>query len=430
MMDSEEDCFSPFLSLINNCDEDEPLLSESPLGDALKKIPLDRIPMNDLTKWTSCLNTEQLIPTNDGLRRDYRGLAELMGFKEHELDRFRRSYDPTKMLILNYMTKQSTLNIPSVTDFLRLLEKIERFDVQDDLIPTFVSLANRHDKFLKSNHQVIEIPPTGPTNELVVAQKRPSKLLTIHDKPGQELDIFDAFLCYAPEDFEYAQDLLAFLERNGLRVVTTDDLLPGMFEHDLVSEMIDSRCNKVIIIITPNFAKSKECEFQTKFASEVNFKSTRPKIIPIILEPYDDNELPSIIKVLSKLDLTNSKNRAWQLERLLRSLRNSSNAIVHRGETSGIQTAVKARTSSDASSTSRILINVEHGPIVELLDSKQSCQSDVNNPMGRPSSSKSKWWSPKRWGSRRSDSSSTSRMNLIADSRGDDRHVNYDDCSD
>lgn len=459
-MVTNEEPYSQYLMLKNNCDPDDPLLSETKLGQILDEISLDRICANDLRKFYLSLNSEQLLPTNDGLRRDYRGLGELLGFCEAELEcRFKKSYNPTKSIIEAYISKNITsATKPTVKDLLKVLEKIERYDVIDDMLSLIINLVIDHESASKlvNGLAITEISrdhrkmskhdsTIAPPYELIISDPRTNvgavssmssmkNMLTIYDKPGQESTIFDAFLCYAPEDFDYAQNLLAFLDENGLCVTTSDDLLPGIFEHDSITQMIDSRCKKVIIILTPNFAKSKECEFQTKFASEINFKESGPKIIPIILEPYDDSELPSIIKHLSKLDLTNSKNRAWQMQRLLRSLqpeginphhrmipKSTSNEITHSQLSTQSTTTTNANdqirirlTSVSSSMTTSQETMDTHEPIIEPMESRESLICRPSSSSSSSSNSgKTKSWLSKMWSSKRT-SPSSSKMNLIS----------------
>lgn len=344
--------FTQFLKLINNCDPGDPLLSATKLGECLNYIPLHYLTPAELSSLTQALNMEQLIPTEDGLARDYRGLAELMGFSSAEIEtRFKRAYNPTKSLIDAYTSAnfdslnsvRNDNNIESsmssrrqpvtVNDLLKFIERIERFDVIDDFMPTLIDLATRYKpngefSFTKQQqqHQLAlvarnaqqysssESSDSSEPNILVNNFTR----LTVDDTQ-YDMILYDAFVCFAPEDFHYAQELVALMEKHGKRLAVADDLLPGQFEFDALAQLIDSRCKKVIIILTPNFTRSRECEFQTKYASEIAIKAGYPKIIPVLYEACDDQMLPPMIRVISKIDMTNRSN-TWQLNKLLRSL--------------------------------------------------------------------------------------------------------------
>lgn len=321
--------FHQYLKLVNNCDPSDPLLSETSLGKELKNIPLISVNRSDLNHLTQVLNLEQLIPTEAGLARDYRGLAERMGFSSVEIENcIKRSYNPTRSLIDAFIkgNKNVTLN-----DLLKLIEDIERFDVIDDIMPTLIKLATTKVDSIKHDDEQLDgalVPNTTNTKPLAMTsinndttnQLKNFNRLTIDDLQHSDVIIYDAFICFAPEDMEYARELIDFLEANDKTVAIADDLLPGNFEHDALVKLIDNRCRKVIIILTPNFSRSKECEFQQKFASEINIKAESPKIIPVLYEFCEDSMIPSMIKVLSKIDMTNQAFREWQLHKLIRSL--------------------------------------------------------------------------------------------------------------
>lgn len=312
---------SKYLELINNCDENAPLLSATPLGKYLHHIPLDSLRPSDLAQLYQSLNVEQLVGTKDGLARDYRGLAELMGYNSVELEaRFKRSYNPTKCLVDAFKIKDQC-NPVSVTDLLILVEKLERFDTLDDILPSLIKIANESQRACQqvTKHRL---------NPDFVVQRQPVingdyGRQQAHPREGGEMrhHIYDAFLCYAPEDVDYAQDVMMALENNDKRIVTVDNLLAGQFEYNALVQMIAVDCRKVIIILTPHFLESRDCEFQAKFANEIAIKSGWfPKIIPILYEPFDDAKLPPLIRVMSKIDMTRANQRDWQLKKLLGSL--------------------------------------------------------------------------------------------------------------
>lgn len=320
--------YSSYLERVNNCGQGDPLLSRTKLGARLEKIPLDLLNHADLSEVTQALNLHQLVPNVSGLSRDYRGIAELMGFNLVEVKtKFERAYNPTRSLIDAFISKDPRINLNTL---IKMIETIERFDVLDDFLPILIKLANiqfneqqRYPLNLRSQLSAIEynesqnhktVSTCNKTSNLVEDLNR----LTFHDNACSMI-YYDAFICFAPEDCQLAQELIYSLEERGAKIATADDLLPGHFEHEALMRLIDVRCRKVIIILTPNFSKSKECEFQTKFASEVGFKTRVTKIIPVVYESLDDSTLPRMIQVLTKIDM-NCGQKQWQLERLMRAL--------------------------------------------------------------------------------------------------------------
>lgn len=318
--------FKEYLKYINNCDKGQPLISETGLGYHLEMIPLDRVQQNHFTRLYQDLNREQLITTKQGIARDYRGLAELMGFSTLDIEaHFKKSINPTKSAIEAYMYKKHDnrgKNKPvTLNDLIKMIERIERYDVVDDFIPGLVKIAAQYSSSnsFDEGYRLIEQPrlPIAVPQDTLVSNTR---LLTIDDTRQPSGACYDAFVCYAPEDQEHAESLISFLEQRGKTLATASDLLPGNFEHDSLVQLIDTRCRKVIIILTHNFLRSKECEFQTKFASEIGIKAGSPKIIPVLCESCNDALLPPLIRVISKIDLANTQSRTWQLNKLLGSL--------------------------------------------------------------------------------------------------------------
>lgn len=313
--------YSKYLRLINNCDQDSPLLSTTPLGKRLSQIPLDYVPHETLMNLTQALNIKQLIPTETGLARDYRGLAEVIGFSQVNLESIiRNSSNPTLSLIKAHRVdklKNNPRNGITVNDLLKIIEKIERFDVIDDTLSTFIDLACLNDQQLvqfssRTIHSATAAESHYSSNDF-------NQVLTLNDDTEHFSGHYDVYICFTPQDGRYAQHLSTLLRNHGLNVVTANDLLPGQFEQDALTQVI-LRCRKVIIILTPNFTNSEECKFQTKFANEIGIKDGNPKIIPVLFEACDDSTLPSMIKVLSKIDFTNPALGDWQMLKLLRSL--------------------------------------------------------------------------------------------------------------
>lgn len=322
-MDQED--FSGFLLLINDCDSDAPLLSQTNIGDCISRIPLECVPASDLNCLTLSLSVEQLIPTDSGLRRDYRGMGELMGFTSAAVEtRFRKTNNSTKSLIDAYIYRGSQAgsadNRISLNDLLKIIEQIERFDVIDDFLPTLVEWSSR-----KTTNQIRDISLNSesiPSRQL----RKDMNRLTFDDTPDNATK-YDAFISYAPQDSDEAQDLKSELQNRGKRVATADDMLPGHFEHDALMQLIDLRCRKVIIIVTRNFLSSEECKFQLRFASEVAIKGNNLKIIPVLYEKIPDELLPGMIKYTSKLNFNDQFNsRTMQFDKLIRSLECSARA--------------------------------------------------------------------------------------------------------
>lgn len=383
--------FSNYLKLINNCDEHAPLLSDTSLGQCLCFVPLRHVPPSDLIQTSQSLNVEQLIRTQDGLARDFRGLAELLGFSTTELEaHFKRSNNPTKCLLDSYIDMKNlnqstnggnTSPMFSVTDLIKLIEKLERFDVLDDLLPTLVRLANEsQSNHIKGNRQQQQ-QALESNGKLKTDLNESNSLISVHHHnhissagnnthsqsvPATAVQQFDAFVCYAPEDYDYAMGLINLLERNNKRIITPDNLLAGQLKYNALVQMIAEECKRVILILTPNFLRSKDCDFQAKFAYEIAIQSAQfPKVIPILYEPIDENQLPCLLRVISKIDMThrNANQHQWQLRKVLGSLNQANDS------TQGQQHNQSVTYYEDSSRSNMI---AHHNPLKITLNGSQT----------------------------------------------------------
>lgn len=134
---------------------------------------------------------------------------------------------------------------------------------------------------------------------------------------------YDAYVCYADEDGEFVQFLSEFLEgRIGLKLfIPGRDLLVGHMQHDAIFQMIEERCNRMLIILTPEFCQSSECEFQTRFATGLAIEQRNRKIIPII---YKRCDLPPVVRFMSKIDLSKGDQTPdWTWKKLVVSIKSS-----------------------------------------------------------------------------------------------------------
>lgn len=386
--------FSSYLKRINNCEPNDSLLSETRLGLRLEQIPLALLSHAHLSGLTQALNLQQVIPNSSGLPRDFRGMAELMEFSSIEVKtKFERASNPTQTLIGAFITKERYANLNTL---IKMVEKIERFDLLDDILPILIELAEvefrqqPHLLNFRCQQPAIENNESKNDQTILASNGTPPDLVSdlnplTFDDDACSIIHYDAFICFAPEDYHYAQELIDSLVKRGAKVATADDLRPGHFEHEALMRLIDVRCRKVIIILTPNFSKSKECEFQTKFASEVGFKTRVTKIIPVLYESLDDSTLPRMIQFSTKIDM-NSGQRQWQFERLIRALElNQSsqytkyypeNSKPKLRDTEGSQSPVKAITFSDTNSTTS---NISNEPIVDVLHSEDLSNSTLRS---------------------------------------------------
>lgn len=106
------------------------------------EIPIKALNISTRMRLSECLNSEQVITTQNGFARDYRGIAQLMGFSYATISSFSRSSDPFKNLLECYERQSKGC----LGDLMKMIEQIERFDVIDDLISFLKSDAEQYNQ--------------------------------------------------------------------------------------------------------------------------------------------------------------------------------------------------------------------------------------------------------------------------------------------
>ena len=106
----------------------------------------------------------------------------------------------------------------------------------------------------------------------------------------------------------------------------------GSWVYENFTKIIDLHCRKVLIVFSPDFFDCPECQFQSMFTAGLAIEQRNRKMIPII---YKKCDLPSIVRMLTKIDMTRCGDTSdWSWNRLVNSIRNDviSDSIVYRQE--------------------------------------------------------------------------------------------------
>ena len=82
---------------------------------------------------------------------------------------------------------------------------------------------------------------------------------------------YDAFICYGKGDFEFAEEVCSKLESEpyNLKIcIDLRDILPAsnFTKEAIMANVISRRCKKVLIILSENFNRSEDADFQGKIA--------------------------------------------------------------------------------------------------------------------------------------------------------------------
>ncbi|XP_067143609.1 myeloid differentiation primary response protein MyD88-like [Centruroides vittatus] len=272
------------------------------------------------------LNPVMEIPTSKYICKDYRGLAELMNFDYMTIKSFEATGNPTKKIFEEW----EVLPNSTIGKLKLLLEEIERYDVIEDMqhlieqdVRTYLS---RNQRLQEAPLQVAEIS-SGPKD---LFELDDPNVLTVDDinircQNNDDCDVayFDAYVCYAEKDAEFVYMLTEYLERPeiGIKLCLKDrNLMPGVNVYEAIVKIIDERCNRMLVILSPEFLQSEECKFQTRYATGLAISQLKRKLIPLVYKPC---EMPSLLRFVSALDFSRAFVCNWAWRNLLASIKNT-----------------------------------------------------------------------------------------------------------
>ncbi|CAH1985728.1 unnamed protein product [Acanthoscelides obtectus] len=240
------------------------------------------------------LNPKKLIPTDEGFLRDWHGLAELCEIPGEHIPSLERDTDPCNKILDIWLEKKG--NESTIEALISFLERIDRFDIIDDITP----LVERDIDYYKKFPNGYKVPPPLIDDKDVLTYDD-----VLRKKSGLPPQIYDAFVLFAEDDIDFAGLLVETLERqyNLKLVLKNRDLVVGVMEHDSVIQLISDRCRRMIVILSPAFLESSANSFLCSFAQQQGIKQGERKIIPC---KYKDCELPRELGVYFLLDYSRS----------------------------------------------------------------------------------------------------------------------------
>lgn len=328
-----------------------------------ESIPLKAINMSSRSILSKSLNIEQIIPSKDGHQRDYRGLAQLMEFPYNDLVRVQKSNDPTKVLFDSFL---STIkgHQSSIKDLILMLETIERYDVIDDVLE---SLGGDLKAFKDREQKLSIFKSTSEVCDLTI------------DDQNDKKSVYDAYVCYADADLEFVAFLAKFLESPDINLklyIRERDPLIGNMEMEGFIEVLQSRCKRMLIVLSPDFLSSNECVFQSNVAQSLATNERKSRmLVPVI---YKRCEVPTSINMLTKVDLSraNDTRLDWIWRRLVLSLAGPEQAkSINFKHLTAEYLAFLENNPKSQSSHDRIPSNVEPQTIAERSPSDPSTES-------------------------------------------------------
>lgn len=218
--------------------------------------------------------------------KDWKSLADLMGFTNEEIVNLECDMDPVESVIRRWeRQKDSTIN-----RLVSYLETLGRNDVIEDL-KNFIDetpFPNEHKKRVLEKRQQRPAGAKRLTFEL--------EELSVSD------EIYDGFICYAKEDRYYANEMLNILEGPpyNLKIcIDYRDYVPGYCMLNQTAQIIEDRCKRIVAILTPNFTTSPQAGFQVKIALNLSPDASKGLVVPVV---YEKCEIPRILHHIWYLD--------------------------------------------------------------------------------------------------------------------------------
>lgn len=259
----------------------------------LSTVPLVALSAKSKEAISTLLNPSKVIPSENGLPRDWRGLAHISNLGGEMMPLLASHLDPSAYILTAWEQKGKNVTIK---DFQAALEELDRWDILDDTLELFERDAERY----------LECLEKSQTSAEVVTNEVDQKVLTVDDlhrlRQGLENQYYDAFLLYAEEDVNFATEMVDRLEnRYKLKLCLKDrDLIGGVtFEHEAVMTLISERCNRLIVIVSSNFLKSPANKFFLNYAQALGIDKRQRKVIPCL---YEKCQLPPQLNYMFILD--------------------------------------------------------------------------------------------------------------------------------
>lgn len=278
--------------------------------------PAKVLSMSTRVSLSKYLNPEQDCLSSTHLVKDWRGVAEFMEFSPLDIENFMRDKSPTYELLRQWASRGNA----KIGVLLDALEATERYDILEDesLVTCLERDCVAHQKVIESQRNEALVTP--PIQDETVSSQDEERYITVGEAETGVEEHFDAFVCYTTEDFDFVRQMMYRLEKvEGLKLcITHRDLMPGASKYVIMAKLIEERCRKMIIVLSPDYINSKECVFQTRFAHALSPGAQQKKLIPVIYRPC---KIPSILNHICYVDYTRINVEEWFWGRLANSLK-------------------------------------------------------------------------------------------------------------
>ena len=133
---------------------------------------------------------------------------------------------------------------------------------------------------------------------------------------GEDME-YDVFLSRSSKDDEFAEELIAFLEREGYTVCYPDrDFEPGCLINDNIVKSI-YKCKRVLCLVTKDFVQSNYCMEEFRIARLRDLEIGKTRTILLLKEPVqqfrDDEQVPNdVLDYIRRHTCIEKQNVDWK----------------------------------------------------------------------------------------------------------------------
>ncbi|XP_072019790.1 myeloid differentiation primary response protein MyD88-like isoform X1 [Amphiura filiformis] len=250
---------------------------------------------------------------------DWKGLADYMGFSMLEIQNFELNKDPMEQVMKEWVTRRDS----TIGALLEMITDLEREDVLMALKEQLKKDAKNWTKKTAQQQQPgpVQVPVVSGTCYPNIPVTPELRGITLNDRPDGPVETFDAYVCHNPDtDYKFVLDMLSAMEKPpyNLRFCTDwRDLVPGGSYATATAELIENRCKRMIVVLSPEFLESGHCDFQAKFALALSPGARNKRMVPIMINPCTP---PSILRHITVCDYTKKAVRPYFWRRLFHAL--------------------------------------------------------------------------------------------------------------
>ncbi|KAL7744470.1 hypothetical protein ACLKA6_001845 [Drosophila palustris] len=211
--------------------------------------------------------------------------------------------------------KKETATVGKLQEFLGI---IDRWDVFEDIQENLARDTAKYKEKLENLEQAAALEQNKRASS--------ENALTIGDveclQNGVPLPKYHALVLYAKEDNELGKKIIINLESapHSFKLFCRyRDMLPGMlFELNQLSRLMETRCNKLIILLTNEFLRSPENIFLVNYTQKLQTQYDFRKIVPIVCS---EMKIPSALDIYTHLKYNHESTNLNFWERLASSLK-------------------------------------------------------------------------------------------------------------